>query len=71
MSKLESEQRTNIKFMVKLAKSGKEIREMLVQVFKENQCHSPDGKLVGCGATHSPPISAKGKNEWNNTTSAP
>jgi len=32
MSELELEQRTNIKFLAKLGKSGKEIREMLVQV---------------------------------------
>ena len=31
MSELELEQRTNIKFLVKLGKSGNEIREMLVQ----------------------------------------
>ena len=33
MSELELEQRTNIKFLVKLGKSGNEIREMLVQWF--------------------------------------
>ena len=33
MSEFELEQRTNIKFLVKLGKSGKEIREMLVQVY--------------------------------------
>ena len=33
MSELELEQRTNIKFPVKLGKSGNEIREMLVQVY--------------------------------------
>jgi hypothetical protein len=32
MSELELEQRTNTKFIVKLGKSGREIREMLVQV---------------------------------------
>ena len=32
MSELELEQRTNVKFLVKLGKSGNEIREMLVQV---------------------------------------
>ena len=32
----ESEQRTNIKFLVKLGNSGKEIREMLVQVYRDN-----------------------------------
>ena len=31
ISELELEQRTNIKFLVKLGKSGNEIREMLVQ----------------------------------------
>ena len=37
MSELELEQRTtNIKFLVKLGKSGKEIREMLVQVYGDN-----------------------------------
>jgi transposase len=30
------EQRTNIKFLVKLRKSGSEIREMLVQVYRDN-----------------------------------
>ena len=33
MSELELEQRKNIKFLVKLGKSGKEIREILVQVY--------------------------------------
>jgi len=33
MSELELEQRTNIKFLVKLGKSGNEIREMLVHVY--------------------------------------
>jgi len=36
MSELELEQRTNIKFLVKLGKNGKEIREMLVQVDGDN-----------------------------------
>ena len=36
MSDLESEQRTNIKFLVTLGKSGNKIREMLVQVYGDN-----------------------------------
>ena len=36
MWELELEQRTNIKFLVKLGKSGNEIREMLVQVYGDN-----------------------------------
>jgi hypothetical protein len=36
MSVLELEQRTNIKFLVKLGKSGNDIREMLVQVYGDN-----------------------------------
>jgi len=36
MSELELEQRTDIKFLVKLGKSGNEIREMLVQVYGDN-----------------------------------
>ena len=36
MSELELEQRTNIKVLVKLGKSGNEIREMLVQVYGDN-----------------------------------
>ena len=36
MSELELEQRTNIKFLVKLGKSGNKIREMLVQVYRDN-----------------------------------
>jgi len=36
MSGLELEQRTNIKFLVRLGKSGNEIREMLVQVYGDN-----------------------------------
>ena len=36
MSELELEQRTNIKFLVKLGKSGNEIRQMLVQVYGGN-----------------------------------
>jgi len=36
MSELELEQRTNVKFLVKLGESGNEIREMLVQVYGDN-----------------------------------
>jgi len=36
MSELELEQRTNIKFLIKLGKSGNEVREMLVQVYGDN-----------------------------------
>ena len=36
MSELELEQRMNIKFLIKLGKSGNEIREMLVQVHWDN-----------------------------------
>ena len=36
MWKLELEQRTNIKFLVELGKSGNEIRGMLVQVYGDN-----------------------------------
>jgi hypothetical protein len=36
MSELELEQRTHIKFLVKLGKFGNEIREMLVQVYGDN-----------------------------------
>jgi len=36
MSELELEQRTNIKFLVKLGKSGNEIRKMLVQVYGDS-----------------------------------
>ena len=36
MSELELEQRKNIKFLVKLGKSGNETREMLVQVYRDN-----------------------------------
>ena len=36
MSELELEQWMNIKFFVKLGKSGHEIREMLVQVYRDN-----------------------------------
>ena len=36
MSELELEQRTNIKFPVKLGKSGNKIREMLGQVYGDN-----------------------------------
>ena len=36
MSELELEQRTNIKFLVKLGKSGTETKEMLVQVYRDN-----------------------------------
>jgi len=35
MSELELEQPTSIKLLVKLGKSGKEIREMLVQVYRD------------------------------------
>jgi len=33
IAELELEQRTNIKFLVKLGKNGNKIREMLVQVY--------------------------------------
>ena len=36
LSELELEQRTNIKFLVKLGKSGNEIGEMLVKVYGDN-----------------------------------
>jgi len=36
MSELQLEQRTNIKFLVKLGKSGNEIREILVLVYGDN-----------------------------------
>jgi len=36
MLELELEQRKNIKFLVKLGKSGNEIRQMLVQVYGDN-----------------------------------
>ena len=36
MSEIELEQRTNIKFLVKLGKSGNEIRETLGQVYGDN-----------------------------------
>jgi hypothetical protein len=36
MLELELGQRMNIKFLVKLGKSGSEIREMLVQVYGDN-----------------------------------
>ena len=36
MSELELEQRTNIKFVVKLGKDGNKIREILVQVYGVN-----------------------------------
>jgi len=36
MSELELEQEMNIKFLVKLGKSGNEIREMLVQLYGDN-----------------------------------
>jgi len=36
MSELELEQRMNIKFLLKLGKSGNKIREMLLQVYRDN-----------------------------------
>jgi len=36
MSELELEQRTNIRFLVKLGISGNEIRDMLLQVYGDN-----------------------------------
>ena len=36
VSELELEERTNIKLLVKLGKSGNKIREMLVQVYGDN-----------------------------------
>jgi transposase len=36
MLELELEQRTNIKLLVKLGKSGSKIREILVQVYRNN-----------------------------------
>jgi hypothetical protein len=36
MLELQLEQRTNIKFLIKLGRSGSKIREMLVQVYRDN-----------------------------------
>jgi len=36
ISKLELEQRMNVKFLVKLGKSGSEIRQLLEQVYENN-----------------------------------
>ena len=36
MSELELQQRRNIKFLAKIGKSGNEIREMLMQVYRDN-----------------------------------
>jgi hypothetical protein len=36
MSELELEQQMNIKFFAKLGKSGSKIREMLMQVYRDN-----------------------------------
>jgi len=36
MLELELEQRTNIKFLVKLGKGGNKIREMLEQAYRDN-----------------------------------
>jgi hypothetical protein len=36
MSEIKLEQQINIKFLVKLGKSGSEIRKMLVQVYRDN-----------------------------------
>ena len=36
LSELVLEEQTNIKFLVKLGKSGKEIRDILVQVYGHN-----------------------------------
>jgi hypothetical protein len=36
MSELELEQRTNIKLLVKLVKSGSKIREVSMQVYRDN-----------------------------------
>jgi len=36
MSEFELEQQMNIKFLVKLGKIGNEIREVLVQVYRDN-----------------------------------
>jgi len=44
MSELELEQRTNIKFLVKLGKSGNEIRGMLVQVYG-GKCYEENSSL--------------------------
>jgi transposase len=41
MLELELEQRMNIKFLVKLGKNGSEIREMLVQVYRDNAMKKP------------------------------
>ena len=58
MSELELEQRTHIKFLVKLGKSGKEIREMLVQFTGISRCggrralaHTHVAGIVYCPCT--------------------
>jgi hypothetical protein len=48
ISELELEQRANIKFLVKLGKSGSEIREMLVQVYRDNAVKKQQFTRVTC-----------------------
>ena len=49
MSELELEQRTNIKFLVKLGKSGNKIREMLLQVYGDNAMKKTVGETFFWG----------------------
>ena len=47
MSELKLQQRTNIKFLVKLRMSGKEIRQMLVHVYGDNALEKNSSLQVG------------------------
>jgi hypothetical protein len=46
ISELELDQQRNIKFLVKLGKSGSEIREMLAQVYRDNAMKNTVSKWV-------------------------
>jgi hypothetical protein len=48
MLELELEQETNIKFLVKLGKSGSKIREMLLQVYEDIMKKTAVYKWVAC-----------------------
>jgi len=69
MSELELEQRTNIKFLVKLGKSGNEIREMLVQVYGDNAMKkTADYKWVKCFSEGRESVTDEERSGWPATS---
>ena len=69
MSELELEQQTNIKFLVKFGKSGNEIRETLVQVYRDNAMEKRAVyKRVKCFSEGRESVTVEERSGWPATT---